>query len=160
MPRKSRQSFLFNGCFAHIMARTFESQNIFENNQDFCVFEFMLLKKKQEFGFLVHHYCLMNNHYHLLVKIPNLVEFSLAFKGLQRKYTEYHHKKYKREGPLWRERFTSKLIQDEQYLYSCGIYIEYNPVKANLVKSPEDWLYSSSRFYVKNEANRLVDTYR
>ena len=50
-------------------------------------------------------------------------------------------------------------MEDERYLYACGLYIEYNPVEAGLVNRPEEWLYSSSRYYFAGESDDLVSRY-
>ena len=68
----------------------------------------------------------MNTHFHLAVKISSIDKFSQALHYMKRDYTYWHNKKYKKVGPLWRERFKSLLIEDERYMYACGLYIEGN----------------------------------
>ena len=80
-------------------------------------------------------------------------------KELKVGYTKYFNKKYKRTGPLWRDRFKSLLIEDENYLYACGLYIEYNPVKAGIVEKAEDWSCSSSAYYFLGKEDSLIDPY-
>lgn len=159
MTRKSREELLFDGCFAHILSRSFERRSVLKERQDFEVFQTFLLESKKASGFLLHHYCLMNTHFHLLVTIPRLGPFSKALQGLKWRYTAYYNKKHHRTGPLWRERFTSRVIEDEKYLYACGLYIEANPVKAGMVEAPEDWPYSSSGYYLLGKADALIDSY-
>ena len=159
MTRKARSQVLFDGCFAHILSRSFEQRFVFRDPQDFEYFESILLQYKKDRGFFVHHYCLMNTHFHLLVSFPNLKQFSKALQQLKWQYTTYYNKTHKRQGPLWRERFKSLVIENEQYLHACGLYIEDNPVKAGLVRKPEDWLYSSSAYYILGRKNALIDSY-
>jgi len=159
MGRRARREILFNGCFAHILSRSFDKQWIYEDAKDFEVFKTLLLESKKKFGFLIHHYCLMHTHFHLLVSIPDLRRFSLALQWLKRQYTVQYNRRHKRTGPIWRERFKSQLIEDETYLYACGRYIEENPVKASLVPRPEDWSHSSAAHYRLGSKDPLIDPY-
>ena len=82
-----------------------------------------------------------------------------ALQKLKSQYVYQFHAKYRLSGPIWRERFRSLLIEDEAYLYACGQYIENNPVKAGLVRESLEWKFSSSRHYLKGEADPVVDGY-
>ena len=159
MTRKARNEILFDGCFAHILSRSFENKWLFEDAGDFEYFKGVLLKVKQEQGFLIHHYCLMRTHVHFLVSIPEISKFSRALQKLKWHYTARFNQRYQRNGPLWRERFRSQLIEDETYLYACGRYIEENPVKAGLVDRPEDWPHSSAAHYRFGGKDPLIDRY-
>ncbi|MDZ4243987.1 MAG: transposase, partial [Candidatus Doudnabacteria bacterium] len=119
----------------------------------------LIIDTKKTGVFLVHHYCFMSSHFHLAVRIRSLPEFSGCFQEIKREYTFWFNRKYKRRGPLWRERFKSLLIENEGYLHACGKYIEFNPVKAGMIKSPEQWAYSSAGFYFKKISDPLVDGY-
>ena len=159
MARVARSKILYDGCYAHVFSRSIEKRKIFQTEEDFKIFLKLILKFKEEKGFDIHHYCLMHTHFHLAVAIRNLNQFSRGLQGIKWEYTRWFNKKYRRYGPLWRERFKSLLIENEQYLYACGLYIENNPVKAKMVEKMEDWDYSSSRFYLKGEADGLIDQY-
>jgi putative transposase len=101
----------------------------------------------------------MNTHFHLAVSLPSVATFTQAMKELKSEFTKWHNEKNARTGPLWRERFKSLVIENEDYLYACGLYIEYNPVKAGMVKKPYEWPHSSSRHYFLGEQDPLVDMY-
>jgi putative transposase len=159
MSRLPRHQVLFNGCFAHVFSRSFEGKSVFRTPSDFETFQGLLGSEKKRFGFGIHHYCLMNTHFHLALSIPNLEDFSLGMANVKREYTKYFNRTYRRTGPLWRERFRSMLIEDEKYLYACGLYIEHNPVKAGMVSESEDWPYSSSRHYHLANPDSLIDPY-
>ena len=159
MGRRARGEILFDGCFAHIFSRSFDKLWLFEEGKDFQTFEKLLLEAKEKFGFLIHHYCLMHTHFHLLVSIPDVGRFSTGLQWLKREYTLAFNRRRKRSGPLWRERFKSQLIENESYLYACGRYIEENPVKANLVPRPEDWPHSSAAHYRLVRKNPLIEPY-
>ena len=123
------------------------------------MFKKLLQQTKAKFGYRIHHYCLMNTHFHLLVSMDRADHFSKGMKEIKRLYANWAHREQKCYGPVWWGRFGSQLVEDERYLYACGLYIEMNPVKAGLVLSPEEWEYSSSRHYLLGYKDVLVDSY-
>ncbi len=159
MGRKNRGNLLFDGCYAHIMSRATEKRHIFRSEKDFEKFKELLLESKQQHGYRIHHYCLMHTHFHLLVSMEGVDLFSEALKWVKWKYARHFNLGHKRFGPLWRDRFKSRVIEDERYLRACGAYVEGNPVDAGLVKQCEDWPYSSSRHYFCGVQDQLVDDY-
>ena len=92
----------------------------------------------------------MSNHYHLLIEITheNLSKF---MRQLNMNYAIYFNKKYKRSGHLWQGRFQSWYVTDEAYLYTLMLYIEQNPLKAKMVKSLEEYPYSSYRYFMQEQ---------
>ena len=72
-------------------------------------------------------------------------------------YSSYFNKKYRGVGHVWQGRYKSSLIDKEDYFIQCGVYIELNPVRAGLVARPEDWRWSSYRFYAFGEINPLTE---
>lgn len=159
MARRARNEILYDGCFAHVFSRALGKQFVFEENQDFQFFKILLAQTKAKHGFRIHHYCLMNTHFHLAVSIPDLKAFSSALKEIKQRYAAHAAKTQSRQGPLWWGRFQSRLIEDEAYLHALGLYIEGNPVTAGIVQNPEDWLHSSSRHYLLGGKDALVDPY-
>ena len=159
MPRKARRSVLYNGCFAHVYSRALEKRFIFREAPDFIFFKEQLALSLRSKSFLIHHYCLMNTHFHLLVSIEKLEDFSKQLKQLKETYVRYYHERYKKKGPVWWGRFGSQLIESEKYLYACGLYIEMNPVEAGMVRTPEDWPFSSSAHYFCGEPESLISKY-
>ncbi|OGW92523.1 MAG: hypothetical protein A3E74_07980 [Omnitrophica bacterium RIFCSPHIGHO2_12_FULL_44_12] len=159
MGRISRHNLLFDDCYAHVFSRSFNGMYLFREELEFEMFKVLLSELKVEYGFKIHHYCLMNTHFHLLVSISNVHGFSEALAQIKSKYTKWVNRKMKRNGPLWRDRFKSMLVENESYLYACGLYIENNPVRAGMVKRPGNWAYSSSGYYVSNREDALLDKY-
>ena len=155
----ARGKILFDGCYTHILSRSIERRWIYKEAKDFEAFKGILREIKKDYGFYLRHYCLMNTHFHLAVEIPDVETFSQGLQQAKWRYTHWYNKKYHRHGPLWRERFKSLLIEDERYLYACGLYIEHNPLKAEMVKHPEDWPHSSSGYYFARRRDELVDGY-
>jgi len=132
---------------------------IFNDRKDFEAFKKFLLEIKRRGSFKLFHYCLMQTHFHLAVEMCDVKEFSCAVRDLKRSYVYWFHSKYKISGPIWRERFKSLLIEDENYLFTCGRYIEDNPLKAGLVRESRDWEHSSCRHYQQGIVDKLIDQY-
>ncbi|HLF17562.1 MAG TPA: transposase [Candidatus Omnitrophota bacterium] len=142
-----------------MISRSIRKLKVFKDREDFEAFKRELLIEKRKSGFRIFHYCLMQTHFHLAVEIPNVVEFSKSLARVKSRYTSIFHTKYRLSGPIWRERYKSLLIENEEYLLACGQYIEANPVKAEMVKKNEDWPYSSHRVCHQGISDELVDEY-
>jgi len=95
------------------------------------------------YGVAVHGYCLMTNHIHFLVTPRHETSISNTLKVVGSRYAQYINLKYKRTGTLWEGRHRSSLVQTEKYLLSCYRYIELNPVRAGMMKRPEEYRWSS-----------------
>jgi len=145
MPRKPRIEI---AGYYHIVNRGVDRMNIFRHNDDYEYFEELMCFYMKSYGITLHNYCLMPNHYHLLIEITqeNLSKF---MRQLNMNYAIYFNKKYKRTGHLWRGRFKSWYITDEAYLYTLMRYIEQNPLKAKMVKSLEAYPYSSYHHFLE-----------
>ena len=133
--------------YYHIINRGVEQRVVFEEARDYEYFEELMCFYANSYGITMHNYCLMPNHYHLLVEIeqPNLSRF---MKQLGMSYSIYFNKKQKRSGHLWQGRFKSWYVTDEAYLYTLMIYIEQNPLKANIVKDMAEYPYSSYNYFL------------
>ena len=159
MSRVLRSQLLYKDCYAHVISRSIRKLKLFHEAEDFRYFKQLLIQAKQKAKFKIFHYCLMQTHFHLVVRMGELNDFSFAIRDIKRDYAFKFHSKYKLSGPIWRDRFKSLLIENENYLYACGKYIEDNPVKAQLVEQRIDWAHSSGRYYELNEADELIDAY-
>jgi len=136
--------------FYHVLNRGVERRVVFGEPQDFEKFEKLLEELSRSFGVRVHNFCLMSNHYHLLLSIDKPV-LSKFMRQLNASYAIYFNKKYDRSGHLWQGRFKSWFVSDEAYLYALMLYIEQNPVRAGIVETPERYPYSSARYFVGDE---------
>lgn len=94
-------------------------------------------------------YCIMPDHYHLLVKIQSEYLFSKYMSNLESSYSHYYNLFNQRKGPLWQSRFRASLIEDNETLLHVHRYIHLNPTTANLVEKPEDWPWSSYSYFIK-----------
>jgi len=117
--------------FYHIINRGVERRNIFLDDEDHNKFLDIIEDSSIIYQFSIYSFCLMNNHYHLLLKTTQ-ENLSLIMRQINSRYSIYFNNKYKRVGPLWQGRFKSWYVFDEVYLNTLIKYIEYNPIKANI----------------------------
>jgi len=96
-------------------------------------------------------YCLMPDHYHLLIKLLKDNSLSKYISDLENSFSRYFNIKFKRKGPIWQSRFRSVEITTDEQLLHVSRYIHLNPTTAELVKKPEDWRFSSYREYINNK---------
>ncbi len=129
--------------YHHIYNRGVAKNKIFLNDLDKEKFLEILGEISKEFKFNIHSFCLMDNHYHLLLenKKENLSD---GMRQLNAKYAKYFNAKYSRVGHFWQSRFKSWYIADDKYLFVLLKYIETNPVKAKMVKEVGDYKYSAT----------------
>jgi len=132
----------FPGAHYHITARGNAKQNIFLDKADFNDFLKVLCKVIKRYHFILHCYCLMHNHYHLLIETPG-GNLSPGMKQLNGTYTQHFNKKYQRVGHLFQGRYKSILVEKENYLLELSRYMALNPLRATLVEDPKDWPWSS-----------------
>jgi len=147
MPRRPRIEI---AGYYHIINRGVDKMNIFRYPDDYEYFEELMCFYMKSYSITLHNYCLMSNHYHLLIETSqeNLSKF---MRQLNMNYAIYFNKKYKRVGHLWQGRFKSWFVTDEAYLYTLMLYIEQNPLKANMVKTLEEYPYSSYHYFLGKE---------
>jgi len=153
MPRRPRIEIVG---YYHIINRGVNRGIIFRDVDDYEYFLELLSLHSKTYNITIHNYCLMSNHYHLLLEITqsNLSKFMRQING---NYAIYFNKKYKRSGHLWQGRFKSSYVTDEAYLYTLILYIEQNPLKAKIVKNVEEYPYSSAHYFLSNEPNALLN---
>ena len=153
MPRQERTKS-GTGIY-HVMLRGINRQDIFESDEDYLqmlVCLHGLIERYDENGIAeeplcsIYSYCLMSNHIHLLIR-EQKEEISSVIKRLGVAYAYYFNKKYQRNGHLFQDRFRSEPVNTMEYFVTLLRYIHQNPVKAGLVSSPRDYLWSSWHEY-------------
>ena len=144
MPRKPRIEI---PGYYHIINRGVEQRVVFKEAEDYEYFEALICFYSKSFGITLHNYCLMSNHYHLLIEIT-IENLSKFMRQLNMNYAIYFNKKYKRSGHLWQGRFKSWYVTDEAYLYTLMCYIEQNPLKTNMVQDIKEYPYSSYHYFL------------
>ncbi len=132
----------FNGAIYHVTSRGNARQAIFLNGEDFTDFLSILGSVVKRYYFLLHAYCLMDNHYHLLIETPegNLSKGMRQLNGL---YAQRFNQKHQRVGHLMQGRYRAILVDKDNYLLELCRYIVLNPVRAGIVKDPKDYRWSS-----------------
>lgn len=144
MARPLRIQFV-NACY-HVMNRGAGSCKIFKNNRQRRIFLSLLKEISEIYSVEIHAYCLMNNHYHLLVLTP-LANLSEAMRHLNSMYTKKFNKDEGRDGPLLRGRYKSIVISGVKYFLQVSAYIHLNPFEAKIVQKPDEFLWSSFNGY-------------
>lgn len=127
----------------HIVQRGNNRQPIFFAKDDYEYFLSLLWEFAGVFSCDVHAYVLMTNHVHLLVTPQSKNGISKLMQFIGRRYVRYVNKMYRRTGSLWEGRFKASIIDSDRYLLTCMRYIELNPVRARMVKKPDQYAWSS-----------------
>lgn len=141
MPRIQR--LCVPGIPLHIVQRGNNKQPCFHGTPDNIAYLEALKNAASHYGVDVHAYVLMTNHVHLLVTPHDRSSASRMMQHLGRNYVQRFNAIHKRTGTLWEGRFRSSIIESDGYLLTCYRYIELNPVRANLVKLPAEYRWSS-----------------
>ena len=134
------------GGWHHVMNRGADRQDIFGSGADFARFESLLAETVDEHHIEVHAYCLMTNHFHLLLHCPD-GGLSHAMQAIQRQYTQWYNSIYQRDGALYRGRFRSVNIEDDRQLTTVGRYIHRNAIVLVPARSLSAYRWSSFGVY-------------
>jgi len=141
----------------HVMNRGLAYNPIFINDRHRQMFLGLFCEIHNQYQAEIHAYCLMDNHYHLLLRTP-LGNISRIMRHLDGVYTQRFNKSVKRDGPLLRGRYKSILVEADVYLLRLSRYIHLNPVKAKLVKKSEQFSWSSYQAYLNDNAPHWLNT--
>ncbi|BFM10183.1 hypothetical protein R50072_03360 [Simiduia litorea] len=134
----------YAGALYHITARGNAQQNIYGGDDDKRYFLDQLADACERYRWYCHAYCLMTNHYHLLVETQN-PNLSKGMKYLNGIYTQYFNRTHKRVGHVFQGRFKAIMVERDNYLLELCRYIVLNPVRAHMVRAAKDWPWSSYR---------------
>lgn len=137
----------YPGAWYHVMNRVAGRGVVFKEHWTTELFLRMLQNLDQRFGVECHAYCLMGNHYHLLLRTPegNLGRAMRHFSGL---FTQGYNRRLNRDGPLFRGRYKAILVDADRYLLAVSRYIHRNPLEAGLVRRLDSYTGSSYPAYV------------
>ncbi len=133
----------------HIMNRGRRGDTIFKSKDDLSTFIELLKELSEVFNVRVAAYCLMSNHYHLLVQTPD-ANISRAMRHLNGVYTQRYNKVHGYDGPLFRGRYKSILVELDSYVLELVRYIHKNPLKAGIVNDIEKYQWSTHKAYLSN----------
>ena len=135
----------YPGALYHVISRGNAYQNIFRDDKDRIKFLEWIKDTAELHNLICHAYCLMDNHYHLLIETPD-GNLSKAMRDLNGNYTQWFNARHKSVGHLFQGRYKAFVIEKETYLLQVARYIILNPIRAKLVDHPKDWNWSSYRF--------------
>lgn len=136
----------YPGAFYHITSRGNEQKDIYKSNRDREKFLNYLESATKRYDAVIHAYCLMDNHYHLLLERPS-GNLSRIMAYINSAYTSYFNIKRKRFGHLFQGRYKAILIEADEYAKELSRYIHLNPVRAKLAETPEQYEWSSYCYY-------------
>ncbi|WP_367268239.1 transposase, partial [uncultured Thiohalocapsa sp.] len=134
----------FPGALYHVTSRGDRREPIYEDDADREQFLATLAEVVERYNWLCHAYCLMTNHYHLLVETVD-GNLSKGMRQLNGVFTQSSNRRHGRQGHLFQGRFKGILVDKDSYLLELSRYVVLNPVRAGMVTAPEQWCWSSYR---------------
>jgi len=142
----------YPGAFYHVTSRGNERREVFKSRRDREKFLSYLESSSERYGAVIHCWCLMGNHYHLLLETPggNLPQIMRHINGA---YTTYFNVKRQRSGHLFQGPYKSFLVEADSYALELSRYIHLNPVRGGLAARPEAYPWLSYRCYIGNVAS-------
>ncbi len=132
----------FAGALYHVTARGDGREDIYRGDGDRRLFLDVLDGVQGRFNWTLHAYCLMTNHYHLLVETPD-ANLAKGMRGLNGVYTQRFNRACDRVGHVFQGRYKAILVEKERYLLELARYVVLNPVRARMVRDPGEWPWSS-----------------
>ncbi len=134
----------FREAVYHVTSRGNARQKIYRDHHDREQFLSTLAHVIGRNDWLCHAYCLLDNHYHLLIDTPK-ANLSLGMRQLNGAYTQSFNRRHRRVGHLFQGRFKAILVQKETHLLELCRYVVLNPVRARMTRQPGQWVWSSYR---------------
>ncbi|PHJ38007.1 hypothetical protein P378_12450 [Desulforamulus profundi] len=148
----------YPGAIYHVICRGNHRLNIYRDDEDRRIFLHILREIQVEMPFKVLCYCLMTNHFHMIIETidHSITKIMTKFNW---RYVTYFNKKYKFTGRLYQDRFTAKLIENDAQLLENSRYIHLNPVntKIPLCENIADYLWSSYNYFLNDKVDALVE---
>lgn len=148
--------FFVPGIPLHVIQRGNNRGTLFHQINDYNVYKDWLKEAAQNHGCAIHAYVLMNNHVHLLVTPSHEDSVPKTFQSLGRRYVQYFNATHDRTGTLWEGRYRATLIESESYLLTCSRYIELNAVRAEMVRHPREYPWSSYHCHADGKLDSLL----
>lgn len=140
----------FAGALYHVTSRGDRQDDIYESDDDRLRFLSVLAEVCDVFNWVCHAYCLMDNHYHLLIETPD-ANLSKGMRQLNGVYTQQFNRHHSRVGHVFQGRYKAIHVERESYLLELARYIVLNPVRARMVHKAEEWPWSSYRLTIGQE---------
>jgi REP element-mobilizing transposase RayT len=153
----NRRTKLRTGETYHLYNRGNRKAEVFHDRQDYLYFLRQLRKYLLEFPVTLIAYCLMPNHYYLMVRQDGDNAISEMMQALGTSLSKTYNEKYGTVGSLFQGKFRDEHVGDNGYLMFLARYIHRNPIKAKLCAAPEDWEFSNYRDVLGQRAGTLCD---
>ena len=143
----------------HLVIRGNNKAKIFLNKACYTRYMELLRGYKERFGYNLYCYCLMPNHIHLVLRASLLAPISKIMQCINTSYTVHINKRFNHSGHVLEGRYKSKIVEKDPYLLRLSNYVHLNPVRARLCNKPQDYKYSSAKYYVLDKPHDgLVET--
>jgi REP element-mobilizing transposase RayT len=157
MPRSARVKNI--ECAYHVMCRSTSEILLFRDDQDKTYYLELLKRYLDKFKCLLYSYCLMDNHLHLLLDLQGF-DISKFMHCTNTAYVKYYNKKYERHGPVFQDRFLSKVIDSDEFLLAVSAYVHKNPKDLGYKGKEQQYYYSSYGVYlgIREDTLGIVDT--
>ncbi|HEV3084173.1 MAG TPA: transposase [Gemmataceae bacterium] len=149
MPRTARASA--GGICYHVLNRGNARGDVFHKDGDFAAFVKLIELANERLPMRVLAYCLLNNHFHLVIWPQKNGDLSRWMQGLLTSHVRRYHRHYDSSGHVWQGRFKAFPVQEDKHLLTVLRYVERNPLRANLVPRAEPWPWSSLAWRVSGE---------
>jgi putative transposase len=148
----------YPGAYYHVTARGNERKEVFKSERDRQKFLEYLESSVVRYGAIIHAYCLMINHYHVLLE-TSTGNLSQVMQHINGAYTNYFNAKRKRSGHLFQGRYKAILVEADEYATELSRYIHLNPVRVGAASMPDEYRWSSYRDYIGlREAPKWLNT--
>ncbi len=141
----------------HIINRGNRREAVFHDKYDYEKFLKLLLESKEKYNIKLYAYCLMPNHFHLVIYTNLADSLSQARHWISSSYVRYYNKRYNLSGHLWQGRYKSFIVQEDTYLLVLLKYVEANPLRAKIVNDSIEYKYSSAYKRVNKLEDELID---
>ena len=155
MPRRPRQRSRTD-CY-HVIVRGLNKLAVFKDKREKIRILNLIRENFKEYNVKIYAYCIMSNHFHLLLQ-AELKDLSAFMAKVLASYAQYYNYRHKRIGYVFQDRFRSQCVEEESYFWNCVRYIHLNPVKAGICRDMEEYKCSSiSEYYqVQDEEDRIL----
>jgi putative transposase len=140
----------------HALNRGNNGQSVFEDDDDLNAFIDAIAKTQARYPFRLYGYCLMPNHFHVLLKPESGASISRIIQSITVAHAWRYHKRHASLGHVWQGRFKSPVIQEDDHFWTVLRYIEANPLRAGLVADPSDYRWSSYQAHALGKADPLL----
>mgnify|MGYP001817814936 CR=1 FL=1 len=144
----------------HIIQLGRDLQQVFFEEQDYQYYHDCLDAAAYNYGLKIHAYALLPDHIHILATPGRSDSISRTIQSIGRNYVQYFNESYEGSGTLWEGRYRATVLDEKQYLLACSRYIETNPVRAGLSKSPRDYPWSSYAYNALGKDDEMITPHR